>query len=366
MPKRFKLLVLLAGFLLCVSGCQDHTPVRTYTVEAEPSPRVLQIEAALVVVDDDAWFFKADGSPELIQPHREEMIAFLQSVQFGGDKGMDYDLPEDWLLVSQDPNSTGAPGSMAFAEIAMSKSQLTPKLVITRLALNFASESEHRQADEDAYVLQNVNRWRRQVALPPLAGAAVGLPGESFQTRDGQAGLLFSMVGQFDPASRQPPAPAQFTFDTENFELPAGWSEAENDQFSKAAFDAGSGIRVTVTPVGGTGDTFQMISSNIERWQRQLGLPPAESAEEAAEVTSRREVDGHVTIVVNLSSTGPTIDASGTESQGPTSIVGALVVADGSLWAFKMKGPATAVQAKLPDFNRFLDSVKIKPDPRKL
>ncbi len=367
MLTRSLLVWFAAGSILLVAGCEDHTPVRTYSVPAEENrATVNRIEAAVVIAGDNAWFFKAEGDPSLVEPHHDDIAEFLRTLSFGEEEPLTYELPESWEVISENKESTGAPGELPFTTLTLKKGRPQPRLVITRLPVQFGDDEADTQQARDEYVLQNLNRWRRQVALRPETYSELGLPGEAFQTASGESGMLFSMVGQVDRAGRVPAAPAQFAFDPDNSPVPAGWTEAENDEFSLVRYVSGAGVEITVTPIAGGGDVFETISGNVSRWMDQLELDPTGTAEEMAEMTSRREVDGHITIVVNITSKDRITNRDGTKSPGRVSIVGALIIAEGSLWSVRMKGPAQAVQKQITTFNSFLDTAKMKPDPRVL
>ena len=362
------LLAALASPFFLLAGCSESEPLRSYSVPAEARPVIRQIEGAIVLVDDNAWFFKVEGTPEIVERHRSELPGFLKSLEFGGEnedeKELAYELPAGWQILSTNRGSSGAVGEGPFAEIKLAANRPLPKLVITRLHFRVPEAEEERGPGEAKYILDNVNRWRRQVALPSLEASELGLPGEAFQTKTGQEGLLFSMVGQAEAAGRRPPAQRMFDFDAENYELPAGWTAAPNDQFSKLAFTTGAddSIRITVTPLAGGGENALLArNSNIERWQDQLGL--AERPE--GSVSEPQEVDGHTTYVVNLASTESVQESNGQLSAGPVRIVGAIIAAEGSLWVIRMKGPDLPVQEELPNFHVFLKSTKFKPLPRR-
>ncbi|MDA7978694.1 MAG: hypothetical protein MPJ50_07985 [Pirellulales bacterium] len=369
------LIAVLAGLFFLPTGCAEPEPLRTYSVPVEAGPIIRQMEAAIVLVDDKAWFFKVMGVPEVVAQHRADLLVFLQSLEFGDEEPLNYQLPAGWQVippdpqVSTNPHSSTPPGMRPFAEIALatnSEHAAAPpplKLVITRLDFSVPEAQEERKASQASYTLQNVNRWRRQVALPPLEAGDSGLQGESFQTKTGQDGNLYSMVGQVEAAGRRPPALKEFDVDTDNIKTPSGWTQAPNDQFSKLAFTTGdnSSIRITVTPVSGSADRTQVVQSNFGRWLGQLGL--SDFPEGA--FSEPQEVDGHATFVVNVASTGPVPQPNGELSAGPVRIVGAIIFAEGSIWTIRMKGPALPVQEEVSNFNVFLNSTKFKPLPRR-
>ena len=82
---------------------------------------------------------------------------FLASVHFGNESGEPvWTLPEGW----QQPGGTSSTG-MRYATLVLGEEPDSLELSVTRLPLpmdNF-----------DAYLLQNVNRWRKQLRLKDLS-----------------------------------------------------------------------------------------------------------------------------------------------------------------------------------------------------
>jgi hypothetical protein len=123
---------------------------------------------------DRTWFFKITGDSETVGAQRETLLTFLRSVEFGapaaptepsntntmpppamtsmpvppppaGDNSIEWTAPATW---SPKPLGQMRKGSYALGEADLS---------ITMLAA--ASNP----------LLENINRWRRQIALPPIA-----------------------------------------------------------------------------------------------------------------------------------------------------------------------------------------------------
>ncbi len=350
--------------LLPMVGCGDHEPVTTYTVKSEPGPVVQQIEAAVVFADNQAWVFKLAGDPEIVSTQHDKLMQFLGSVGFSEEQQLTYDLPTGWRVVPKS-NVPSGPGSETIAEIEVTN-RPQPKLVISKFPTEFsAADGEFEQAQQ-RYLLDNVNRWRRQVALPRLETNSLESAGEVFITGTGQTGHLFSMTGQLEPAGRQPPQSRFFDLDVENYESPEGWTLVENTQFSKLHFVAGPerniDISVTDLSMAGGNSLFQTVLSNVSRWSTQLALPQFDPAM-LPSISEPTQVDGHQGLVVNLVSDGPVPSESHTEK---VRILGVVILAEGSVWTVRMKGPADLVQVQRGKMDQFLESLKFKAIPRQV
>lgn len=141
-----------------------------------------------------------------------------------------------------------------------------------------------------------------------------------------------------------PPA----TTSTTAIEAPEGWQRAANsspmirDTFVTPTIAGIEGATVTVVSLPGDagGDL-----ANINRWRRQLGLPPVESIDDGS--VARFELrSGASAKLVDL------IAAEG--DPGAQRMVAAWHQQGGTSWFFKMMGTALVVQGELERFRQFV------------
>ena len=248
--------------------------------------------------------------------------------------------------------------------------------------------------------LDNVNRWRGQVGLPPIAEAELGkdavpiqiagasarmfeMSGTSTQTRN-QARLLaasqkhgdsvwfFKLMGDDElvrqqrdafvnflakyqyrdgeaagPADSPPARPESRTAQTEpprrSWTPPAGWQQQQPGPMQDAKFLAAGGKAiVTVSildgPAGG-------ILANVNRWRTaQLGLPAVDEAALASLVTPLDLPDTKAKLV----------DMTGPNQR----MVAAIISRSGSTWFFKLMGENEAVSAEKNSFIEFVKTAK--------
>ena len=161
-----------------LAGCQREEPIESYQIpkqyaldelaasrlgppagaaprqSAQPRDRML---AAIVPHESKAWFFKLLGSKAVVAAQVEPFHQFVKSVRFdeGPDAAPKWQLPEGWRQRPSRGNQ------MRYATIDIGSGDERLELSVTTL--------EKPSSDERQYVLDNVNRWRNQVGLPPIS-----------------------------------------------------------------------------------------------------------------------------------------------------------------------------------------------------
>lgn len=362
-------LVTGVGWLFCTLvtivcllaiGCSGHDPIRTYEVAksaAGPNDRML---AAILPRGEQAWFFKLTGPTGPVGDVSEPFREFIHSVRFENDEPV-WELADGWQV---------APGNaMRFATIEITTEGDPLEMSVTTLPL--------RADDLTAYVLANVNRWRGQLGLAPVAAAELSEATEGVEI-DGNPAWLVNMEGRMSgggmsgggmgappfagggsmprppaagpagPSSRattgrSPPALA--------FAVPEGWEESATDSsrggFSiprEAVFTVRDGdqqVEISVTRLGGDGGG---VIPNVNRWRQQVGLAAADPS--AAET----ELD-------ELEFAGEPADYA--VLIGPDqAILGVIAQRDGSSWFVKLQGDAALAERQRQNFESFVRSIQ--------
>lgn len=125
--------------------------------------------------------------------------------------------------------------------------------------------------------------------------------------------------------------------------IPAHWEEAPASQMRKASFTvpaAEGAVDVSVTSFpGAVGGTL----ANVNRWRRQLGLPPV-GEEEVPTYDQPIEGAHHPASLADI-------------TNGETRTLAATIFVSGNSWFFKMSGPAAAVAREESGFLDFVRSV---------
>jgi hypothetical protein len=254
--------------------------------------------------------------------------------------------------------------------------------------------------------LANVNRWRGQVQLPPVADDAlasavqtVSSHGLSFTVVDcGVAGgqrilgamvpfqgntWFFKLMGPdaavegakpdflaflrtvrptastgapAAPAAAAPSGMADMTVAVAQgaglaWTAPAGWRSQPPGPMRKASY--------AVPGAGGTTADFSITAfpgdvggelANVNRWRGQVQLPPVDDATLGSAVEP-------------LTAHGLSLSVVDCGVAGGQRILGAIVPYQGNTWFFKLIGPDKLVAAAKPDFLSFLQTVRPATQP---
>lgn len=156
------------------------------TIRAYDAPRVAAKEdkdrmlGAMLLRPTQAWFFKLTGPKDAVAGLADAFGQVVASVRFegtGDDERPRWTLPAGW---------TEQPGSEIRFATLRTGGEGAPEVTVTKLP--------KPSGDDAAYVLQNLNRWRRQMSLPPIGPDEVAQATTSVKTKDGTA-LLVDLVG---------------------------------------------------------------------------------------------------------------------------------------------------------------------------
>ncbi|MDX1681555.1 MAG: hypothetical protein R3336_00410 [Phycisphaeraceae bacterium] len=248
-------------------------------------------------------------------------------------------------------------------------------------------------------ILENLNRWRGQLSLPPVATleeagvprrfvaenlrgalfdigggeeatgrmlvAPIRVPGQTWfvKATGPPAGLaeikarlwLFLKTFRVEMPSVDPPdPPVTVTEGPSNWQLPAGWRQVKpSSPIITAAFEAGDdpAAKITATLTALPADAGGELV-NVNRWRRQLDLPPVASLE-AVNVQVRNTPAGPVRWV--------SLAAAGDDGGRPQMVV-AWRPSGSRTWFFKMVGPAEGVAEQIDAYWAWVGSIRIGAD----
>ena len=145
------------------------------------------------------------------------------------------------------------------------------------------------EADTQKFVLDNINRWRGQVGLQPIAASELASTTESFKVGEYEATFV-SLVGTGPGGMSAPFAPfagvggggattpraggdKRPPGSDIAYEAPPEWKPGTPNQFSLAAFTVSEGeqkVNITISSAGGD------LLTNVNRWRGQVKLEPIE------------------------------------------------------------------------------------------
>jgi hypothetical protein len=322
------LLTLFCGAVLLLPGCQEEG-IRHYQV---PKPESTRLLAALVPHGDQTWFVKLMGPASAVEPHAAAFEQFVRSLRFTGQVAQ----PVAWTV----PDGWQAQAGPAERHATFRLGPQSTGLEVTVTSLG----------KEAAAVLPNVNRWRGQIGLAPLADADLGSVTRTLKLN----GDVVTLVDLTGPGSKKgplamggpPPARRPVTY-----QVPLGWEEnARPEPMHTAAFrvrEGGQTAEITLTPLPGPAGG---LLGNVNRWREQVQLSSI-SEEELRKDLKPLELGGLP---------GHYVDLLGPESAGARRqrILGVVATRGTTTWFVKMRGPADLVGKQKTAFEAFVGSIR--------
>lgn len=332
--------------------------------------------AAVVPAGGQAWFFKISGAAAAVVEQTGKFESLLKTLTIAGGKPV-WKTPDGW-------NEEGASGMRA-ATFTMGAAN--PPLECSVIGL----PSDEPESDE--YLLDNINRWRRQLGLGSQTIDELKSSDEfqQFALADGTTINWVNLVGKVDapadggpsaarqaasaagpalppghpptggastaktvvgpaPAGGSPPAgdgkgsPASIP--EMSFEVPAGWVAGKLGPFRKIAWNINHDGKTAEFYISALAAAGSDIGDNVNRWRGQAGL----------EKLSEQGLSNEVEDMSIGGKAGGFIECSGEKK----SIIGAIVVNGDTGWFFKLVGDPDAVSREKDNVRAFLKSVKFQ------
>jgi len=134
--------------------------------------------AALVLQADRAWFFKTMGPESPLGEHADAFRSLVKSLRFADGKPQ-WTLPDGWRQKGE--------SGMRFATLEFGSADNPLELTVIPLPIP--------PGDRSAYVLSNVNRWRQQVNLMPIAASELDEQSEEIDL-DGATAVVVDLHGK--------------------------------------------------------------------------------------------------------------------------------------------------------------------------
>lgn len=358
-----------------VVGCKRQDEITRYSITVPDGPSNVQpaapghggsatsgaastrMLAAIVPKGKQTWFFKLVGPDKPVDKQQDQFAALIDSLQFPDETATPgWDLPSGW-------RQRGASG-MRFATIEIEEGERTLELTVIPLAT---------RGELDQYVLANVNRWRNQLGLAPLAAIKPedGVDGANsireFELSDGTSVTMVNLIGRsggnrdsgskFDMANHPPiggshlgaiAAAAANSIEL-TYETPEGWSAGKAGGMRQAAFQVVDGKRTAEITVISLPQSGGERLPNVNRWRKQVKLDDT-TAEQLAKDLQEIPL-GTVT--------GDYVELAGPADAKPReSILAVMADMAGSTWFFKLKGDADLAERERERFQAFVRSVK--------
>ena len=373
--------------LLLIAGCENEPQVvrqRVPKVKAPPAGDGML--AALAPIGDNGWFFKLSGKKEAVAAESGRFREFLKSLTIDGERPK-WTTPEGW-------NEQPASGMRAATFRIGDGEDALECTVIPLPARDGAAASEE-------YLLENVNRWRKQLGLSahsaeelnaaldaednifrieltdgtpvtwvelegtlsgggmaPFAGSAPfanmggGSPSSGGPKPGRPAGPAVGPAGPpvakaDSPDDSAPAGPSELPEMT--FDVPDGWASGPLKPFRKISWNVKADGETGEAYISALGAAGADVTANVNRWRGQAGLSPINDPAELAKTIEKVDVGGQPGDLVILQGSDPS-----------KTILGAIVVHGGTGWFFKMTGAAAAQPAQQDAFRKFVQSVKFR------
>jgi len=145
-----------------------------------------------------------------------------------------------------------------------------------------------------------------------------------------------------------PPPPDASSTGTLRWALPKGWTESRSSggmRYATLTATAKGKLDVSVTvfpgPAGGE-------LANVNRWRKQIGLPPVEEAALAKDRKTLKSPAGPVEVFDYTS-----------DGKEKTRLVAGILFAGGNSWFVKMVGDTGPVASSRADFVKLLESLRL-------
>jgi hypothetical protein len=133
--------------------------------------------------------------------------------------------------------------------------------------------------------------------------------------------------------------------------VPAGWQSVTPSQFLLAQFIIqanGAQAEVNVSQLAGEGGG---LLANVNRWRRQLGLPPVSQEEDFSKMVDSLTVPGGQVQVVDFNGTN-------VKTGQAARLVGVVLPRNGQTWFYKLMGDPGVVAAQKDAFLKFIQSAR--------
>ena len=193
------LLAAIAMASLISAGCGESEQIRSYSARketkpiaqeappaatpGEPTDRML---TAILPSGDQAYFFKVVGPVAAVDKREKELNDFFTGIRLGDDGKPKWQLPADW---QERPGN-----AMRLATIIIPADGKPLEVAVT--ALPWAGTPDG--------LLQNVNRWRGQMQLPPTSADKVA--DDIHQVKAGDLTIaIVDLRGRFAGSGMSPP-----------------------------------------------------------------------------------------------------------------------------------------------------------------
>jgi hypothetical protein len=351
-------LSLFAGCLMAVAGCERDRREEEIVVEevTYPDRQKIRLRAASIKRGDVIWFFRILGPNDEVAKHVDGFNALVRSAKFADKNAVEKDKaepvtltpPKDW---HKDPPSPA--GSMRFAGYRIAAEPKEIEVSVTWL-----------KASED-WLRSNVVRWQKMVNEPPVQTVGEletkvtregGLNGDEIVWVDLTGLGVHTVSKPPDPMAAANPKKFQFPLPGQKqprganspftYDVPENWKKgAVINAFMVDRYLIGEDVQVSLTNVGGS------LAMNMNRWRKEVGLPPDLDDAQAAKQAEVTMVAGQKAYYVDISNPAGPPDKNRS--------LAVMIPMGETNWFIKMWGPKDSVEKNKNAFGTFVKSFKL-------
>ena len=341
---------LAASFALSAAGCRE-AKIASYRVPKEPEP-AMELPAATAAPREQAtlrWTAPASWKEQSRSGVRlgsfavssaEGKTADMAVTRFPGDVGGDLANVNRWRSqVQLEP--------IAADELSRTVQALdlpAGRFSWIEITAETAAEGKEKQQILGAWLKQTGQTW-----FFKLMGDASVVTAE----RENFLAFLRSVTPANENAPSSPVATNKEPASAGQLEwtAPSEWIAKEPVPPRKGSFTlrAADGSEADLSIISFPGEAGGLVE-NLNRWRNQLQLPPMSATELGSTSTTAAKGDLRFTIV----------DYAGTTAKGKTRIVGGVLPLSSETYFFKLQGPDTAVGEHKAAFLEFLQTVRLR------
>ncbi len=323
----------IVACLLAMAGCQPPDEIKKYDVEQRGREK-LRTLGAIVAVQNDYWFVKLTGPEAAVTAEKPNFDKLIASLKIDDTKNppLRWDRPDSWKRAKA--------GGMRQAAFVVPAADTSLETTIIKLDKDGGS------------ILDNVNRWRDFLTLPPVERLQLE---ETIERRkiNGAEVVVFDKAGvgvYIKPLAR--PVSVPFLYD-----VPVGWTpstqqvafsedtyEIVKTKVDKLGKETEVEAVVTVTPAGGA------ALDNLNRWRDQLQLPKL----------AKDEMEKQIRHLQILGEKADYVDFANPElKKARNRFLGVLLPHQKQTWVIKMAGADELVGEQKQAFETFVKSIRL-------
>ncbi|MEC9093976.1 MAG: hypothetical protein VX438_14805 [Planctomycetota bacterium] len=373
MKRIFLLLVLPLLFASC-------RPEKSIEVSIHQKPKDVMM-VGITVRGETTWTIKLVNERQKVMDAETDVYDFASSFDFSKDPSdPQWAIPSTWKKLELQRQFRHATFEIQDDQDESKRSQV----IVSKLSMG------KRPTSSEESIVENINRWRKQMDVDPVINYSVQTNGKEIQVSSVDLVIPFMKQVQVDGQvmyfekieGTKPKAPSAAPFMSQMSELgmhgdlakimssskpdnqpevnlpfdytvPETWTQAKPSSISVLKFNVGTEDPPTQVSVSTFSAPAVNWESTVTMWQGQLKVPKTQG-EDLSKITQR---------ISNDQVEGKFILISGDKEKKGTSLLGAMIENNGK-WFFKMQGSTETVNKEQANFEAFVKSIKFRSNKK--